>query len=166
MQCINILKIYDSVFADYIKGLDAIWVLSDDFGFQSFTKFYMELENTDHYMKEQYKVMGFSNNKKASADKNILSRIHNNFIGAISDQTVLPKFIVIVPDNNIITAFPRKTRNLDAGLHRTIAWLMNRFDRNALSQRESLPQKAIRPNYPHFIWIETPQCMRLLIIRQ
>ena len=140
-----------------MKGVDAVWVLSDDFGFQSFTKFFMETENNNHYIKENYEVLGFSNNKKASADTNIVSQMHNNFVGSIRDQTILPKFVVIVPNNNIISVFPRKSRNLEEGYHRVISWLMNRFDRNVMTQKEQLPTKAIRQDYPYFIWIEPPQ---------
>ena len=45
------------------------------------------------------------NNTDLSYNENAISRFHNNFIGAITDQKIFPKVVVIVPDNDIIRYF-------------------------------------------------------------
>ena len=53
-------------------------------------------------MKERFEICGFMNKTSASLDENTISRFRNCLVGAILDQKVLPKIIVIVPDDNII----------------------------------------------------------------
>ena len=54
------------------------------------------------YMKEKFEVSGFMNNEDQSYDINIISRIRNGLVSAICDQIVLPKMIIMVPDDNIL----------------------------------------------------------------
>ena len=87
--CINI---YTYVFSVYIKGLEKIWILGEDFGFKSFNKHYYlhDPNGNEQFMKEQYEIARFMNDKKASLDKNTISRFRNNFVGAIHDQVSFP----------------------------------------------------------------------------
>ena len=54
------------------------------------------------YMKEKFEVSRFMNNKDQSYDTNTISRIRNGLVTAICDQIVLPKMIIMVPDDNIL----------------------------------------------------------------
>ena len=56
-------------------------------------------------MKLSFEISGFNNDSGASIDKNTVSRFSNNFVGAIADQKIFPKIIVIVPDNDILKYF-------------------------------------------------------------
>ena len=40
--------------AEYIKGVDRIWICGDDFGFKSFNKYYcLQDQPKDHFMEER-----------------------------------------------------------------------------------------------------------------
>ena len=110
-------------------------------------------------MKFQFEISGFNNNKNASYDNNTLSRFRNGLVAAITDQKILPKMAVIVPDDDLINYFclwyKKKEGSYD-GFERILRWLMCQYDRLITAQRDYLPNKAKRSNEPIFIWIEVP----------
>ena len=91
-----------STISDYIKGLDKLWVLRDNFGFKSFNKHYYLNQDYDKYMLDSFEVSGFNVDCDSSFDVNAISRLRNNLVAAIRDQIVLPKYILVVLDNDII----------------------------------------------------------------
>ena len=128
--------------------------MGDDFGFHSFNKYYYLQPNEDkeHYMKEHFKISGFNNDKEASLDSNAVSHFRNNFVGVVSAQPVLPKFIIIAPDNDILKYFwYKELADVQGSYVRILKWLMSQYDRMVASHKEYLPAKAKRANEPIFI---------------
>ena len=108
-------------------------------------------------MKEHFEVSGFNNDRKASLNSNVISCIRNNFIGALSAQPTLPKFVVVVPDNDIIKYFLYKDEHdMQERYARLLKWLMCQYDRMVSSQKEYLTPKSKRANEPYFVWIKPP----------
>ena len=106
-------------------------------------------------MKEHFKISGFNNDKEASLDSNVVSHFKNNFVGVVSAQAVLPKFIIIAPDNDILKYFwYKELADVQGSYVRILKWLMSQYDRMVASHKEYLPAKAKRANEPIFIWIE------------
>ena len=124
--------------------MDAIWIIGDEFGLNQFNKFYYEKPDTEEcYMKDTFEIVAFMNNKDLSYDENILNRFRNNLIGAITDQKVLLKIIVIVTDNDILRYFWYKNKDdVQTGYTRLLKWLMSQYDRMILTQKEFLPKKS------------------------
>ena len=138
-------------------------MLGDEFGFNSFNKYYV-LHQTDEeeYMKNAFEIGGFMNNKSKSYDVNVLSRFRNNLIGVISDQLILPKIIVIVPDNDLIRYFWYKdTKDVVCRYSRMLKWLMCQYNRSVSSQKEYLPEKSQKDDWPFFLWIIPPLHSRI-----
>ena len=123
---------------------------------------YCLIDNPDHYMKENFELYGFNNDRKQSYDNNTLSHFCNGFAGAIRDKPNLPKFIVMVMDNDLIAYFKMRNPELKngspEGYERMLKWLMNQFNRLISSHKEYLPLKAKKnPLEPRFLWIIPPQ---------
>ena len=139
-----------------------VWILRDDFGFNSFNKHYFEKMEEDQYMKMQFEVKGFMNDRKQSYDLNTVGRIHNGLVGAIRDKIILPKFIVLVIDNDVIRYVRHKnleiTQGSESAYERILKWLMCQYDRLIKTQKDDyLPKKAKKnPIEPMFIWIIPP----------
>ena len=139
-------------------------MIGDNFGFNSFQKYYHEQEKMERFMIKEFEVSGFNNDSKASYDINMISRFRNCFMGAITDQAILPKYVVIVPDNDIIKFFKwkmetRKRRDdneLVGAYECMLTWLMNQYSRLIMSQKDYLPKKAKKGDDPKFLWIEAP----------
>ena len=64
--------------------------------------------------------------------------------------------MVIVPDDNIISAFNYESYGVSQGVGKILHWIMNELDKLAEIHKDRLPAKAKRSNYPGFIWIEAP----------
>ena len=76
-----------------MKGIDDLWILGDDFRFNSFNKQNLQIdaEAEEHYMKEHFEISGFNNDKSQSYDSHTLSHMRNNLVVAIRDQITFPK---------------------------------------------------------------------------
>ena len=105
-------------------------------------------------MKTQFEVSGFNINKDQSYDYNTVSRIRNGLVRAIRDQKVLPKFIVMVYDDNILQYAKNKGGTSSTVFERLLKWLICQCDRLISTQKEYLPIKAKKVNEPYFIWIQ------------
>ena len=51
---------------------------------------------------DNFEVVGFMNDSANSTDPSIISHLRNMLVEAIKDKTLLPKMIIIVPDDDII----------------------------------------------------------------
>ena len=86
--------------------------------------------------------------------------MRNSLAKAIKEQVMFPKFVLIIPDIDIISGFPKGTFLYGASgveaVSRVIHWLMSEYDRLTKTQKEYLPVKAQKVGYPSFVWIEAP----------
>ena len=78
-------------------------------------------------------------------------------VEAIKEQTVLPKMIMVIPDNNLISCMDFGTKfGISRSIGRVMDWLMTEYDRLIKSAKDCLPIKAKRDNFPQIIWIQAP----------
>ena len=144
-----------------MKGIEKIWITGDDFGFNSFNKYFYQHSDEDQYAKSAFEVSGFHNDRLQSYDTNTISRIRNYLVGAKKDQKILPKFIVLVIDDNIIKYLRHKggkevNDSPMQGYEWLLRWLMTQFERLIAVQKEYLADKCRKPHQPVFLWIEPP----------
>ena len=125
--------------------------MGDDFRHKSFNKYYYLQAGDEQYMKEQFEVTGFMNDKSSSLDTNTLSRFRNNFVGAVTDQPVLPKFVVIVPDNDIIKYVWYRKDDVQDGYVRLFKWLMSQYNCMVASVKESSYQQKLKKRMNLFL---------------
>ena len=99
--------------------------------------------------------------KYSTLNGNVLSRLRNSLAKTITEQKLFPKFIVVVPDVDIMTCFDfGKLKDNDDNIRKqvtkVIQWLVTEFGRLVELQKEYLPSKAKKPGYPTFICIAAP----------
>ena len=142
----------------YLKGLERIWFLTDEFRFRSFSEFYFQRPFAEFtgYTRIKYEVSGFINGEYDALDKNSVSQLNNQLYKAIKEQTYLPRILIIVPDDNLIQFIVSKNDTSPYTFGNIIHWLMMECGRAVKSQKDFLPEKSKHAIYPHFIWIEAP----------
>ena len=64
--------------------------------------------------------------------------------------------IIIVLDDDLITYFNDDSPGISISLGRMANSIMAEFDKLINTQKEFLPKRSKRPNYPAFIWIQAP----------
>ena len=164
MSIVAVIQHYTGEFLsliDYIKGLDAVWFLSDEFGFKSFSQHYF---NRNHkvfagYVHDKFELHGYFNCKANSNDPSTIGRFRNLLTGAIKSNVYLPKLIVSVPDDDLIKFVDSKSRNGHCdnyALEKVINWLMREQYKIIETYKTYLPDKVKQPNFPQLIWIEAP----------
>ena len=68
----------------------------------------------------------------------------------------LPKIIVIVPDQDIISCLDSEMSGLSKSYGRLVRFIMTEYERGVISFKENLPAKSKKDGYPHFLWIQAP----------
>ena len=106
------------VFVSYIQGLEKIWILGDEFVFRTIDEYFLQRDHKSYngYSKEHYETLGFPSSKYASMDQNIISRIRNKFAKTVSDEKILPKLVVIVPDDDLIRCIHKSRVRTNSGI--------------------------------------------------
>ena len=132
--------------------------MGDEFMYRNFQDHFQQRSYEDYqgYAKEHFETRGFANSKYISTDQNMLSRLRNLMVKAISDQILFPKYIVIVLDDDLI-----KFLNHEGyGITKSLGWLINNlmieYDRLIETQKEYLSYKSKKSSHPILIWIEAP----------
>ena len=97
------------------------------------------------------------NNKYKSQDQNTISRLRN-LVRALSDYPLLPKIIVVVPDEDILHFIQKAgdSRLLQSNIEIVLKWMMREYERTVAAHLDRMPEKAKKLNYPYFLWIAAP----------
>ena len=89
--------------------------------------------------------------KYKSSQKSAAGRIRNNVAFAMREFTYLPKFMMIILEDDILEAIHQPYKHLKVIFDRIIKWLSNQIWRLVQSQNEMLPKKAQRNT--EIIWL-------------
>ena len=135
--------------------------MGDDFAnntVHEFLKGRKKLDGTpDTYVYAFYEVREFTTTRNSNNDKNVISRIRNAFITALNEHASLPKLVVFILDDDVITNV-----KLDDNLplvpqyEYILCKLMTFINRSIEIYKDMLPQKAKRDVIPHLLWIAPP----------
>ena len=143
-----------------ILGYESLWFLGDEFMMRSFQKHYKDRDHAEYagYCWENFEISAFMTDRFMSNNRNMVSRLQHCFAKAISDKILLPKMVITVLDNDLIKYFGYTDgeEGLTKPLGRILDSLMKEFQSMATTQKDFLPKKAKRADYPRFIWIEAP----------
>ena len=132
-------------------------MISDEFGYRSFDENFMKRNFGGCYTKENFNITGFMNGKFVSSNLSMLGRLKNALAAAIMENALLPKMIIVVPDDDIIKIVSSDVKcGLSRCLGRLIDNVMTSFDRSIESIKEHLESKCMREDYPYFMWIQAP----------
>ena len=82
-------------------------------------------------------------------------RIRNSFLKAINEQAMLPKFIVVILDDDLTVSLDHYQDPYYI-IHQVTGWLMREFERSIEAYKDMIPQKVKRTKFPQFIWISPP----------
>ena len=110
------------------------------------------------YLYENFNVKCFTTDPR-SMTKSILARIVNCFIKALNDATKLPKWVIIVPDGDVLKyiargLIPGGAKRVSAG---SLKWIITQMNRALEAKKENMFKKkpgSIVAEHPKIIWIE------------
>ena len=127
--------------------------MEESFG-QHFQNAYGDNGKTS-YLKAHYDVTGFCpGNERLNG--NILCRFNNVVTVAINKQTVLPKAIVFVMENDILNSLNHFKPGISLLIGKSLEWLLNQVHRMITTYKEKLPSKSRKFKYPAILWCSLP----------
>ena len=152
------------MFTGKIRAYDDIWFFGDNFRYRSYSEHFNDRDPQSYhgYVKVNYRVRGYFTNKFTHHDQNAVSRMRNVMANALHERTLLPKFIVIVPDDDIIRYAMNINRDAEdkdliSMLRKLLDNIMKQHDRYISTQKEYLPAKSQKGRiFPQIIWIQPP----------
>ena len=97
------------------KGYEWIWFLGDDFAATSERKYFLERDDnvTSSFIKQNFEFNMSCSSRYSSLVENMLVRLQNSFAYTLNrktNQQQLPKYMVVVLDDDLITHLNYKAR--------------------------------------------------------
>ena len=124
---------------------------------RSYRTHYRLVEDGDFYIKKQFEFTGFRGSRFSSNVENMLVRIQNTFASSLNKCKYLPKYMVVVPDDDLITYLGCKNEDgIATLLGRWMEWLVDEIQELIKKKKSLLPAKACRDSYPFIYWVAAP----------
>ena len=98
----------------------------------------------------------FINSRYNSNNQNILSRIPNTFATALNKNKILPKYVVVVLDNDLVNALQYENYGITSMIGSWFEWLAKEIDEMITTTKGQLPIKAKRDGFPVVFWVAPP----------
>ena len=139
-----------------IAGRKTMWIVGDNFMAKTVRVNFDKAEE-DYYIKNNFQIIKNCNSRYSSNNTNLLSRFVNSLISLLNTQAVLPEYILLILDNDIIQFFEyEKPRGVTSLLGNWIEWCVQAISK-AISERiGQLPGKALNEDPPQLYWVSCP----------
>ena len=105
------------------------------------------------FMKDKFDIFPFRSSKYSCSDTNMINQIQNSFCKAISRCIKLPKFVVIVLDNDLTQYLAFINQGAASLLGEMFEWLVKTFLAISQERKDMLPIRAVRTDYPQFYFV-------------
>ena len=136
-----------------------IWVIGDNFTARSFRTHFKRDDAFRHYMKQFFEVTPFCNSRFSSSNTNMIARLQNTLATGFnkSKDKVLPSYIVVVLDDDLITYLDFKHEGAATLLGTWVEWLVAAFAELLESRLQQLTDKSKDQKQPvFFYWVTAP----------
>ena len=124
-----------------------LWFLGDNFMARSFRNHYKRRDpgkDKAHYVKNNFEFMAHCGSRWSSSNENMLSRLRSSLASGINQQKsgLLPKYIVVVLDDDLITFLDFKEEGIATLLGTWIEWLVKEFTALIQERKNQVPEKS------------------------
>ena len=87
------------------------------------------LENlTDSYSNKNFEVRALGGSNVTNNLKDAIPRLRNTLVTAVRKHNCIPKFIVVIPEDDIIKAIDKQGYGVGIYFDTVINWLINEFE--------------------------------------
>ena len=113
-------------------------------------------DNKTGYIRTHYDAMGYCSTGQSKIPGNNIASIRNTLVEAINKETVLPKAIILVIENDLLDSFIHYNPGVSLLSGICIEWLANQMHRIIVTHKEQSPSKSCKFKYPTILWLELP----------
>ena len=158
----NNLIIYSNILAGEIKALRDVWLIGDN-TIRELHPVLQQMESDAFHKRKRKPYLHELYNVKfwypdiMNYERTAIARITNSLIQGLNTSAYLPRYLIVIPDRDIIDS--TKFFNFGSGhiIEENIRWLIREVKRLLLARRENL--KNVRPGAlapsmePRIIWV-------------
>ena len=152
-----------STFSENIKALRKIWMVGDNFTARTYRKYFLERIQRyqeevipPSFIKNQFDIHMSCNSKFTSPTTNMLVRIQNSFVAAINKHISLPRYILIILEDDLITFLNFTGPGAADIFGKWIVCLAGKFKEAIADRKKQLPDKAKCEEEPCIYWVAAP----------
>ena len=152
------------LFAGEILAFNDLWLVGDDFLHDHYYKLpqikndaYLARERLP-YMYDFYNVSCFTPNPQ-SLTTNVIARLVNSFIKALNDTNKIPRIVLIIPEDDLLTYLFKQNEEFGIGTitFKVLNWISTQMTRATDAKKDDLKRVkpgAVIPTEPKFIWVK------------
>ena len=140
------------LFSGRVPGLEQLWIIGDIFCRETIHNLSMMTED-ESYSKQNFDILTLSTERFSTRNTSPLARIINAFISGMERKQILPKIVVIVPEDDIINYLNHNDYGVTELFGKMIDYLDTELQKAAVNFKRSLPRRAKRAGCPQFVWI-------------
>ena len=136
-----------------MKGSKKLWLIGDNFLATTYRKYFNKNQEFDFLLKKQFEIYTFCNSKYSCKNTNLLSHLQNTLVAALNEQFLLPEYIVVVLDDDIIEYLDYKKYGVSRLYGNWLEWILAEFNAAVTNQFQHLKAKAKADDEPIIYWI-------------
>ena len=130
-----------------------MWFLGDNFMAKSFRD---NMKNDpEMFVNKHFTVKGYCSSRFSDTNQNMLSRIENSFINVVNENKHLPKYVVVVLDNDLIEFLDYKNFGISQMNATWLQYIAESFAAAILAHKKLLNRSEARSEYPMIYWFVT-----------
>ena len=139
------------------KGKEKIWLVGDNWLAELFRPIFKKSKQEEEfYMKEHYDITSFCSSKYNDKNQNMISRLQITVAAAINKEKYLPKFMLILLDDELINYLDFTKCGQSPMMGDWIQWLASQIDEMVKTKKSYLPVRAEQDNKPAIYWNALP----------
>ena len=108
-------------------------------------------------MKSKFEVVLLCSSRFSNSNANIISRLLNTLAQAINERKKLPRYVVVILDNDLIKFLDYAEFGIASIFREGLEFLMEQFQQMFTDKKDLLPAKAVIPNFPCIYWVTAPR---------
>ena len=148
------------IIAEDPAAVDELWLVGDNFMSTTYRQHFLLRKNKEFnetsFMKNEFDFKPFCNSRYNSVMSNMLVRLQNTFAGALNKNKLLPKYVLVILDDDLITYLKFKGQGVSVLLGDWLTWLVDSFQDLIQMRKDQLPSKSKKDSYPCLYWCAAP----------
>ena len=132
------------------KGSENLWLIGDSFVNASVRSYLPVGQNQEAFIMENFEVAIVAGSEKSSC-KNILARIINGIVNTFNTQITIPKWVVIILEDDILKTVKPETIE---EMKKLFTFLMTNIQEQMDRATKGIPLKANKYAWPNFLFLE------------
>ena len=110
----------------------------------------------DSFIADNFDTLAYTNNND-NVVKSALGRMRNAMVIALNENNKLPKYVLVVMENDIIRCIKFNKPGLIDIYGAALHWLLNEYHEAIIARKGMLPPKAVKYMYPQVFIVALPQ---------